>query len=270
MAKTTKITLTCLMFGLVSISTGFVAQAAEGLTAGLPLSDFGWTSPWVMASEQDPENARLQTLVKSTGEMAIATAESITIERQFPRVGSGTLKVEYRVRPKHVTVEVNSPGASTIKTYLYDSQREASWTMRWHYAWAWPAIGGNTVPRFYVVDGRGSKRKGLEYTDILIESKTWYTVATVLNLDDKTWQFWVDGQKFDTQVNLGRADMRWWKTSADEVDRLRFGSSGWNWVDSFRVYHDDQLIASTDFTSEEGYVADRSIFSFQHAADRQQ
>lgn len=264
-----KFELTCLMCGLVSIGAGLVAQAAEIPTEGPPIRDFGWTTRWLMAGEQDPENARLQTEVTSTGEMALATTDGITIERQFPPVSSGTLKVEWRVRPRHVTIEVNSPGASTMKTYLFDSQVEGSWTMRWHYAWAWPAIGGNTVPRFYVVDGGGNKRKGLEFTDILIESKTWYTVATVLNLDDKTWQFWVDGQKFDTEVNLGRPEMRWWKTQAKVVDRLRFYATGWNWVDSFRVYHNDQLIASTDFTSEEGYVADRSIFSFQHVADQQ-
>jgi len=34
-------------------------------------------------------------------------------------------------------------------------------------------------------------------------------------------------------------------------------------IDSFRVYHDDRLIASTDFTTEEGYVSGRSIFEFE-------
>jgi hypothetical protein len=229
-----------------------------------PLSDFGWTSPWLKVFENhDPENARTQAETVSTGEMAIATAGSITIERRFPGVSSGNLKVEYRVRPQHVTIEVNSPGASVMKFYLSDSQQEGSWTMRWHYPWAWPAIGGNTVPRFYVADGGGGKRKGLEYTDILIESKTWYTVATVLDCDNKTWEFWVDGQKFDTQVNLGRPGMRWWKTSARQVDNLRINSTAWQLIDALRVYHDDKLIASTDFTTEEGYVPGRSIFEFE-------
>jgi len=229
-----------------------------------PLSDFGWTSPWLKVFENhDPENARIQAEIVSTGEMAIAGAGTVTIERRFPGVSSGKLKVEYRVRPRFVTIEVNSPEASVMKMYLSDSQREGSWTMRWHYPWAWPAIGGNTVPRFYIADGSGRKRKGLEYTDILIESKTWYTVATVLDCDNKTWEFWVDGQKFDTQVNLGRPAMSWWKTSAQQVDNLRFTSFGWQVIDSFRVYHDDRLIASTDFTTEEGYVSGRSIFEFE-------
>ena len=141
--------------------------------------------------------------------------------------------------------------------------------MRWHFPWAWPAIGGNTVPRFYVVDGGGGKRKGLEYTDILMEPNTWYKVATVLNLDNKTWEFWVDDRKFDTQINLNRPNMGWWQSSAKAVDKLRFSASGLNWIDSFRIYHNEKLIASTDFTSQEGYLADRSIFAFKYAVDAQ-
>lgn len=253
-----------------AVTSGVSVDALDPLpvTAPLPmLRDFGWTSPWRKGPGDNPANARLQTKVKSTGELAIATVGSIMIERQFPRVTSGRLKVEYRVRPKHVTVEVNSPGASVMKTYLYDSRRQDSWTMRWHFPWAWPAIGGNTVPRFYVTDGAGQKRKGLEFTDLLMKSKTWYRVATILDLDRKTWEFWVDGKKFDTNVNLKRSEMRWWKTSAEGVDVLRFTASGWHWVDAFRVYHNDRLIAKTDFTSEEGYVPSRSIFAFDYAGE---
>jgi len=134
--------------------------------------------------------------------------------------------------------------------------------MRWHFPWAWPAIGGNTVPRFYVVDGGGGKRKGLEYTDILIQSNKWYTVASVLDCDNHTWEFWVDGQKFDPHFNVGRSQMKWWKTSAQEVDTIRVSTWGTNWIDAFRIYHDDELIASTDFTAQEGYVTGRSIFDF--------
>ena len=224
--------------------------------------DFGWQGPWRTIEGQNPDHAILQKRVKSTGQLAIAATGPIIIERRFPGVSSGTLKAEFRVRPKHVTIEVNSPTASVMKTYLWDSQQSDSWTMRWHFPWAWPAIGGNTVPRFYVIDGRGRKRKGLEYTDMLIQSKTWYTVASVLDCDDQTWEFRVDGQKFDPQINLGRSQMRWWKTSAKQVDTIRVSSWGTNWIDAFRVYHNDELIASTDFTAEEGYAADRSIFAF--------
>lgn len=233
-----------------------------GLVDLPPLRDFGWTSPWALVQASTPRSALLQSTVKSTGEMAIAASDVVVMERRFPAVSSGELKVEFRVRPRHVTVEVNSPGASVMKVYLHASDRAGSWTMRWHYPWAWPGIGGNTVPRFYVIDGRGSKRKGLEYTDILIESKTWYTVSTLLDLDRKTWEFRVNGEKFDSQVNLGRTQMRWWKTDAQKVDSLRILSTGWNWIDSFRIYHDDRLIAKSDFTAEEGYVVDQSIFSF--------
>lgn len=240
-------------------------EAAAGSLS--PLRDFGWTSRWVMIQEKTQGRTRLQPVIKSTGEFAIEATDVIVLERRFPAVSSGKLKVEYRLRPRYVTVEVHAPGASGMKTYLRDSRVEGSWTMRWHYPWAWPAIGGNTVPRFYVIDGRGSKRKGLEYTDILMRSERWYTVATVLNLDDKSWEFWVDGQKFDSGVHLGRSTMRWWKTAAQQVDTLRFMSHGTNWIDSFRVYHDDELIASTDFTAEEGYLPGQSLFAFPHASE---
>ena len=154
-----------------------------------------------------------------------------------------------------------------MKTYLYDSRKPGSWTMRWHFPWAWPEIGGNTVPRFYVTDGGGRKRKGLEFTDLLIESETWYRVATVLDLERATWEFHIDGRKFDTQANLGRSELLWWKTSAEGVDTLRFAASGRNLVDAFRVYHDDQLIAATDFTSDEGYRPGHSLVSSRYDTD---
>ena len=162
-----------------------------------------------MVGGRNRNHATLQRQGESTAEMAIAATGPITMERKFPRVSSGTLKVECRIRPRHVTVEVNSPGASVMKMYLRDSRHEGSWAMRWHYPWAWPLIGGNTVPRFYVIDGAGNKRKGLESTDILMESRTWYTVAAVLSFRNKTWEFWVDGKQFDAQVNLGRSQMKW-------------------------------------------------------------
>ena len=234
------------------------------------LRDFGWTSAWKMAGGQNQNHVTLQMQGGSTTEMAIAAIGPTTIERRFPRVSSGTLKVECRVRPRHVTVEVNSPGASVMKVYLRDSRREGSWTMRWHYPWAWPLIGGNTVPRFYVIDGGGNKRKGLEFTDMLMESRTWYTVAAVLNFQNKTWEFWVDGRQFDSHINLGRSQMKWWKTSAEAVDTLRISSTGWNWIDSIRVYDNGRLSASTDFTAEEGYVPGHSLFSFTPTDDRRQ
>lgn len=254
-----------------------LGRAGHAVTATIPLEelqppavtgpvaaprDFGWLSPWQTLDGQNPDNAKLQVQVKSTGQMAIDATGLIIIERRFPGVSSGILKAEFRVRPKDVSIEVNNPTASVMKTYLWDSRKSGSWTMRWHFPWAWPAIGGNTVPRFYVVDGGGGKRKGLEYTDILIQSNKWYTVASVLDCDNHTWEFWVDGQKFDPHFNVGRSQMKWWKTSAQEVDTIRVSTWGTNWIDAFRIYHNDELIASTDFTAQEGYVTGRSIFDF--------
>ena len=54
-----------------------------------------------------------------------------------------------------------------------------------------------------------------------------------------------------------------------EIDTLRISSTGWNWIDSIRVYDNGRLIAKTDFTAVEGYLPGHSLFSFTTADDRQ-
>ena len=55
---------------------------------------------------------------------------------------------------------------------VVDANQDGSWAFRRRHPYAWPEVGGNTFPRFYVIDGRGQKRKGLEYTDMEVEAGT--------------------------------------------------------------------------------------------------
>jgi len=225
------------------------------------VSEHGWTSPWLTSGPGGKkEHAITQKQIRATGEMAVATTGGIGIVRHFPDVKSGILKIEFRVRFEYPTAEVNHPKSSVLKVYIWDKDRHRSFVLRWHTPYAWPEIGGNTIPRFYVTDANCRKRKGLEYTDLLALPHKWHKVATVLELDKKTYQLWVDDVKFDTQRNLGRGDLAW-TARPPKLSAFTLSSrSGGIWFDAFRIWHDNKLIAATDFNAADGYVAGKSIF----------
>jgi len=186
--------------------------------------------------------------------MALMTTATCAVERHFPRVSSGILSLEMAVRSENPTVTLDDPESSVLKVYAADASQDGSWAFRWHHPYAWPEVGGNTYPRFYVIDGRGQKRKGLEYTDIEVEAGRWYRVDAVLNLDARTWQFWVDGVQFDAAAQLGH-EMAWWKTP-DSLNKVRIQSvySGKNWIDSIAVRHNRELLAFASFDRADGYM----------------
>ena len=191
--------------------------------------------------------------------MALMTTATCAIERHFPETSSGILAIEMVVRSECPTVTIDDPESSVLKVYAGNADQDGSWAFRWHHPYAWPEVGGNTFPRFYVIDGRGQKRKGLEYTDIEVEAGTWYRVDAVLNLDVQTWQFRVDGAPFDAVEKLGH-EMAWWKTSIT-LNKVRIQSvySGKNWIDSVAVRHNGEIFAFSNFQRADGYAPDGTI-----------
>ena len=218
----------------------------------------GWTTPWFFSrgvgNEKDVFTQRDVTV---EGDMALEMAWPGALERQFPSVSSGILRIEMRVRPEKTTIDITDAKASVLKVYATDDEHHSAF--RWHYPFAWPEVGGNTYPRFYVIDGKGKKRKGLEYTDVRVDAGTWYKVAAVVNLDTKTWQFWVDDVELDAVKAFGH-EMAWWSSPSD-VSKLRINNCafGRNWVDLVQVWHNGELHASTGFNSDEGYCADETV-----------
>jgi len=204
-----------------------------------------------------------------------------TIERHLPDITSGILKIEMRIRlEKKPTVDnlhwdskyAKKPYIPAGENYrLIKSNRKLSclkvyaanennrWAYRWHYPFAWWEIDGNSVPQFYICEGRGSKKKGMEYTGFTVTSGRWYTVTTVLNFGTKTWEFWVDGTKFDYPTRFGR-EMAWWHKS-DKLNKIRITNAalGRNWIDSIRVFHNGRLIAVCGFDSDGGYENGKSV-----------
>jgi len=263
-----------------------VEGRAEDATAPPPgLRDQGWTSPWVFAGEADAaDKVLVQSAIALEGDMALVSTATAVIERSFPPVSSGRLKIEMAVRLENPNIGVthhnvffdpaydellaelrkqiptlglNHPSDSVLKVYAADSANR--WAFRWHCPYAWPEAGGNAFPRFYVIDGKGSKRKGLEPTDFAIEADTWYRVAAVLHFEPRHWEFFVDGVKFDAPGKFGR-DMAWWQSSADVSKiRLTFVYGGRNWIDSIRIWHDDREIATCGFNGADGYAAGKPV-----------
>lgn len=243
--------------------------------------DQGWTSPWVFAGDAgDADKVLVQGDVALEGDMALVSTGTGAIERSFPPVSSGRLEIETVVRFENSdigvthhnvffdpvydellgdlranipTLGLNHPRDSVLKVYAADSANR--WAFRWHAPYAWPEVGGNAFPRFYVIDGEGSRRKGIEPTDFAVLDDTWYRVTAVLHFAPRRWEFFVDGVKFDAPGKFGR-EMAWWHDSADlSKIRLSFTYAGRNWIDSIRIRHDDRLIAGCGFDAEDGYRA---------------
>ena len=225
-----------------------VAAAARVCRA----ADVGWTGPWVYAGGSGgPDELFTQSAIKNEGDMALEMASSGVLERHFPSVSSGVLSIELDARLQKATIDIEDSEASVLKVYAADNND--AWAFRWHYPFAWPEVGGNIYPRFYVIDGSGSKRKGLEYTDFAVTSNQWYRVAAVLDFTTRTWEFWVDGVKLDYVARFGR-EMSWWQSPAS-LNKVRITSAafGNNWVDSLEIRHNGNLLAATGFNSDEGY-----------------
>lgn len=126
------------------------------------LADQGWTTIWTYAGgEGTTDDFIAQSGITHDGDMALEMASSGAIEIVFPSVSSRILTIDMHVRPERVTVDIDDPSASVIKVYAADDND--AWAFRWHYPFAWPWVGGNTYPRFYVIDGPG---KNIKYTDI--------------------------------------------------------------------------------------------------------
>ena len=253
--------------------------------------DHGWTSPWLPIGEPG-EGSRViaQGQTVRRGDMALEATGTCIIERQFPEVSSGVLSIEMDVMAENTTIGVthhnvffdpvyndmlgelrekcptlglNHPLDSVLKVYA--SGGDNRWAFRWHYPYAWPEVGGNTLPRFYVIDGEGTRRKGLEPTDFRIEDKTWYTVEAALDFAAHAWRFQVDGVAFDAQGKFGR-EMAWWQNAAVlNTLRLTFIYSGRHWIDAIRIRHNDELIAGTGFSQQDGYAPGRPVTEMHEA-----
>ena len=221
-------------------------------------SDKGWTTPWLLAGGS-AEDCVTQCDIRLHGDMALMTMATCAIERYFPGISSGILTLELVIRSEHPTVTIDAPDSSVLKVYATDADQAGGWAFRWHHPYAWPEVGGNTFPRFYVIDGRGRKRKGLEYTDMRVEAGIWYKVGAVLNLDTQTWQFWVDGVQFDALGVLGH-EMTWWK-NLRSLSKVRIQSiySGKNWIDAVAIRHNGEFLAGSSFEKADGYRPDETI-----------
>lgn len=250
-----------------------------------PIRDQGWTSPWLLVDKPDHDGTALtqdQTVRK--GDMALEATGTRIIERHFSDVSSGVLSIEMTVMAENTNIGVthhnvffdpayddrlgalreadhtlglNHPLDSVMKAYASDGG--CQWAFRWHYPYAWPEVGGNTYPRFYVMDGQGTKRRGLEATDFRIEDNTWYNVTTILDFTTQTWQFQVDGVAFEPPGKPGRA-MAWARSPAViNTLRLTFLYSGRHWINSIRISHNDELIAGTGFSQQDGYAPGRPV-----------
>lgn len=226
----------------------------------LQLRDKGWTSPWIFSGEAGSEKEFFaQRAVAVEGDMSLEMAATGALERHFPRVSSGTLHIEIYVRLQKATVDIEDADASVLKVYAADD--EDNWAFRWHYPFAWPEVGANVYPRFYVIDGLGKKRKGIEPTDVRAEPDRWYRTAAILDFSARTWAFWVDETKF--AVPEEEREMAWWqqRDGAAHLSKLRITSAagGKNWLGAIRIWHDDELLASTGFNNEEGYTEGLSV-----------
>ena len=118
------------------------------------LNDYGWTSPWRFSGEEGAGHAfRLQHIVSSTGDGALEMAAPGALERDFPPIERGILRIELRVQLEKAGIDIADAETSVLKVYAGDA--DDNWAFRWHYPFAWPEVGGNVFPRFYVIDGRG-------------------------------------------------------------------------------------------------------------------
>ena len=225
------------------------------------LNDYGWTSPWRFSGEEGAGHAfRLQHIVSSTGDGALEMAAPGALERDFPPIERGILRIELRVQLEKAGIDIADEETSVLKVYAGDA--DDNWAFRWHYPFAWPEVGGNVFPRFYVIDGRGTRRKGLEPTLVETLPKRWYEIVTILHLATRTWEFRVDKTPFDARNLLGH-ELTWWQVASEHprVCKLRLTSAtqGKNWIDHIAIWHDDNLLARTDFTRDEGYRIGRSV-----------
>ena len=251
-------------------------------------ADFGWTTPWkfIPGRSGSADDLLAQSKNKIEGDMALETAKPGTLERNFSPISSGIVEIEMRLKmekqgkvdnlytdikyakkpyvnaTKDHRLYIDANETSTIKFYAADEKNR--WIFRWHYPFAWWQIGGNyDKPQFYVIDGKGSKKKGMEFTNITAKANHWYKIVSVLDCDTKKWQFWVDGVKFDYPARFNR-EMSWWQ-DASEVSKIRFTNCdpGKNWIDSVKIRHNGKLIAASYFDSAGGYEEGKSVIGVE-------
>ena len=178
-----------------------------------PKADFGWTTPWTFVPGRTGTEDDLfaQSKVKAEGDMGLNMAKPGTLERLFPPVSSGILEVEisqrfeqdnsvknldttnkhakkpYIVAQEHYQLFIDPNKASRLKTYV---GWQTAWAYRIHAPFAWWEIDGNyEMPRFYVIEGKGKKKRGMEYTDFEARGNRWYKVVTILILIPKPGSF---------------------------------------------------------------------------------
>ncbi|MFH1615234.1 MAG: sialidase family protein [Planctomycetota bacterium] len=251
-------------------------------------ADFGWATPWkfIPGRAGTKKDYFAQNAIKADGDMALELARPGTIERHFPPIDSGILEIEMRLymeqensvdnldtTNKHAKIPyikatepyelfIDPNKISGIKAYVSGDDNE--WAYRWHCPFAWWETGGNyEMPRFYVCEGKGKKKKGMEYTDFRADSGQWYKIVTILDFATKTWQFWIDDVKFDYPARFGR-EMAWWHNTS-VLNKIRFtnGSQGKSWIDSVKIRHNGKLIAASYFDSPGGYEQHKSIIGPQ-------
>ena len=234
------------------------------LTNADQLRDRGWTSPWHLSANGEHQIVT-QSNVVGAGDLALEMGSAAALERSFPPVSCGILKIEMSVRLQKATIDIEDSNASVLKVYAGD--REDNWACRWHYPFAWPEVGGNIYPRFYVIDGLGKKRKGIEYTEVRAQPERWYRTAAILNFASRTWEYWVDGVRVDPAQHAGRA-MAWWQSGAESayLSKVRIASTaqGKNWIDAISIWHDGALLAHTAFNCAEGYAEGKSPLGERH------
>ena len=213
--------------------------------------DCGWTSPWRLIGEEKSRTAfRIEDADAGTGGNALEMGAPGALERDFPPVVDGTLRIELRVRLEKTGIDITDAETSVLKVYAGDAVD--NWAYRWHYPFAWPEVGGNVFPRFYVIDSLGTRRKGLEPTPFEALPDRWYETAAILHMAAKTWEFWVDGVSFDAPEQLGH-EMVWWQSSnKPQLSKVRLSnaSKGKNWIDHIAVWHGDDLLTRSNFDGD--------------------
>ena len=83
--------------------------------------------------------------------------------------------------------------------------------------------------------------------------------SALLDLDQQTGEFYVDGVKFDAKGLLGH-ELAWWQHPA-QLSKLRLTCiyAGQNWIDAIRIWHNGKEWAGTGFNSKDGYEEGQSV-----------
>ena len=78
------------------------------------LRDPGWTSPWHLSANGEHRIVTQSTVV-GAGDLALEMGSAAALERSFPPVSRGILKIEMSVRLQKATIDIEDANASVLK-----------------------------------------------------------------------------------------------------------------------------------------------------------